>query len=188
MINKGFSLIELMVVVAIVGILAMIAYPSYQDYVTKTRIAEAISLASTYKSEIITFTALQDSSKCPSNREPRFLSNEEVIDPSLAPPLQYGNNHIHAMIFGKSLQSKGTCGIWIQFNENNPKGVARQYILIREAQAVPTTGDEKATRKEGSSEWICETRIPKRFLPSICNIEVNVSIKYSDALPHDPMY
>lgn len=39
--SKGFTLIEVMIVVAIVGILAAIAYPSYQDHIRKTRRAEA---------------------------------------------------------------------------------------------------------------------------------------------------
>jgi len=39
--NRGFSLLELMIAVAIVGIIASIAYPSYMDYVTKARRADA---------------------------------------------------------------------------------------------------------------------------------------------------
>jgi len=42
--QNGFTLIELMVVVAIIGVLAMIAYPSYQESVTKTRRADGMSL------------------------------------------------------------------------------------------------------------------------------------------------
>ena len=41
--NKGFTLIEVMIVVAIIGILAAVAYPSYQDHVRKSRRAEAQS-------------------------------------------------------------------------------------------------------------------------------------------------
>ncbi|WP_374586568.1 prepilin-type N-terminal cleavage/methylation domain-containing protein [Pseudoduganella sp.] len=50
--QAGFTLIEMMIVVAIIGILAAVAIPSYVDYTMKTRIAAALSLADSVKTAI----------------------------------------------------------------------------------------------------------------------------------------
>lgn len=50
--QKGFTLIELMIVVAIIGILAAVALPAYQDYTKRAKVSEGLSLASSAKTSV----------------------------------------------------------------------------------------------------------------------------------------
>ncbi|HZO23948.1 MAG TPA: prepilin-type N-terminal cleavage/methylation domain-containing protein, partial [Steroidobacteraceae bacterium] len=50
--QKGFTLIELMIVVAIIGILAAIAIPAYQDYTVRAQVTEGLNLAGAVKTGV----------------------------------------------------------------------------------------------------------------------------------------
>ena len=75
--QQGFTLIELMIVVAIIGILAAIAIPAYQDYTIRAQVSEGLNLAAGAKSAITEY--FQDRGVLPGNNADAGISQAASI-------------------------------------------------------------------------------------------------------------
>jgi type IV pilus assembly protein PilA len=73
LVQKGFTLIELMIVVAIIGILAAIAIPAYQDYTIRSQVSEGLTLAGAAKAAVA--ESFSQTGNAPTNRIAAGMSN-----------------------------------------------------------------------------------------------------------------
>ena len=97
--HKGFTLLELMVVVAMIGILASVALPSYQVYLQRSEVVEAVSLSSTVRDEINNY--YKHKLKFPTDNTMAGLPAPDKLIGNRVTAIQVENGAIHITLGNK---------------------------------------------------------------------------------------
>ena len=141
--QQGFTLIELMIVVAIIGILAAVGLPAYMDYVARAQVAEAIELGAGLKQPLMTY------------------GNENKVWPTglVAPPADPAGTEVSATLTGRyATVTPSVSGTY-------PTGTV--VVTVTEGQA--SGYNVKFVTTDGGNSWSCHTGdVPVRYMPVAC--------------------
>ena len=142
--QHGFTLIELMIVVAIIGILAAIAIPAYQDYIARSQVSEGVQLLGGGKTPLAEFFADQG----------RWPTAPNSVMGTLA------GKYVANIYYGAALDTSDDLELRAQFK---PSGVSK-LIQGKTMEHATTNGGKIWSCSEGTAG----SKIDPRYLPGAC--------------------
>lgn len=142
--QKGFTLIELMIVVAIIGILAAVAIPAYQDYTIRAKVTEGMGLAAAAKTSVAEYYISQGS-----------MPLTEVLAGIEVTGTDYATTHVQSLDYAQTSATVGA--VTVAFNALGGDAAAGETIIF--------VGTGSAT----GVQWGCTTGdLDVKYRPANC--------------------
>ncbi|HGL9867373.1 TPA: pilin [Neisseria gonorrhoeae] len=153
--QKGFTLIELMIVIAIVGILAAVALPAYQDYTARAQVSEAILLAEGQKSAVTEYYL--NHGIWPKDNTSAGVASSDKIKGKYVQKVEVAKGVVTAQMAstGVNKEIKGKkLSLWAKRQDGSVKWFC--------GQPVKRTGNDDTVTADGKD------KIETKHLPSTC--------------------